>query len=146
MMETMSENADHHRNPPAPVLALVRDLMFISRIGGAANAAGVALTLHRDPAALTAAAAPADQQPPGPAARRLLVDLNLPGAVEAATHWKQLAAGREVVGFVSHVDTEAIARARAAGVDRVLARSRFVELLPELLVAPSAGPSAGPRD
>jgi hypothetical protein len=105
------------------VIALVRDLMFVSRIGGAAKTAGVAIKLVRDPSALSAAE-------PG---HRLIADLNLAGAIEAASRWKQAAPGREVVGFVSHVDTETIGRARAAGFDEVMARSRFVSVLPELL-------------
>jgi hypothetical protein len=72
----------------------------------------------------------------GEAGRRLVVDLNLEGAIPAAQAWKQ-AHGGEVVGFVSHTDARTIEQARAAGVDRVLARSRFVELLPELLTGES---------
>jgi DNA-binding NarL/FixJ family response regulator len=103
------------------VVALVRDLIFASKITATAAAAGVCVRLVRDPAGLGTK----------PAAR-LIVDLNLAGAIEAAQAWKRDAGG-EVVGFVSHVDTDTIDRARAAGVDRVLARSRFVELLPEIL-------------
>ena len=107
------------------VLVLVRDLMFSSRIAATARAADAPVTLYRDPAAL--AAAPA-------AAARLIVDLNLPGGIEAAAAWKQSSpATRHVVGFVSHVDADTIARARAAGIDQVLPRSRFVESLPDLL-------------
>ena len=103
------------------VIALVRDLIFASKITATAAAAGICVRLVRDPAMLGTDAAP-----------RLIVDLNLAGAIEAAQVWKHDAGG-EVVGFVSHVDTATIDRARAAGIDRVLARSRFVELLPELL-------------
>jgi hypothetical protein len=42
------------------------------------------------------------------------------------------------LGFVSHVDTATIQAARLAGVGSVLARSAFVEQLPQLL-ADSAG-------
>lgn len=109
------------------VLVLVRDLMFSSRISATARAAGVDVAIFRDPTQLAAT--------PG---RRLIVDLNLPGAIEAAAAWMRSPAGRGsapggVVGFVSHVDAETIARARAAGIDRVLPRSRFVETLAELL-------------
>ena len=107
------------QNPP--VLVLVRDLMFASRISGAAREAGVAVTMVRDPQAVA-----------GAAGGRLIVDLNQPGALEAAASWKQASAG-EVVGFVSHVDADTIGRARAAGIDRILPRSRFVELIPQLL-------------
>jgi PleD family two-component response regulator len=37
------------------------------------------------------------------------------------------------LGYVSHVDSETIAAARAAGVDQVMARSAFVERLAEIL-------------
>jgi hypothetical protein len=68
----------------------------------------------------------------GAEGRLLIVDLNQPGALEAAVAWKRNASG-EVVGFVSHVDAETISRAKSAGIDRVIPRSRFVEVLPELL-------------
>jgi hypothetical protein len=105
------------------ILALVRDLIFASRITATAAGAGVAVTLVRDPLVLEA-------QPP---ANRLLVDLNLAGAIEAAAAWMRANPGSDVVGFVSHVDKATIDHARASGIDRVLARSRFVEVLPELL-------------
>ena len=105
------------------VMVLVRDLMFSGRIGATARAIGAPVTLLRDPAALS-----------GRSAHRLIVDLNQPGALEAAVAWRQ-AGGGEVVGFVSHVDADTIARARAGGIDRVLSRSQFVNLLPELLRA-----------
>ena len=125
--------ADGPGDPP-PVLALVRDLIFASRIAGTARQLGIPLTVVRDPAALA-----------GAAGRRLIVDLNLPGGIEAATAWKQ-AAGGAVVGFVSHVDAATIHKARVAGVDRVMARSQFVQSLPTLLAAAPdlpAGPPAG---
>jgi hypothetical protein len=106
----------------APVLVLVRDLMFSGRIGATARALNAPVRMLRDPAGL--------EQLTGGV--RLIVDLNLPGALEAALAWKRASAG-EVVGFVSHVDAETIGRARAGGVDRVLPRSQFVNILPELL-------------
>ena len=109
---------------PRPVVVLVRDLMFSSRIAATARAADVPITLLRDPAAL------AD---PSPGPGLLIVDLNLPGAIDAAIQWKRSSPAREVVGFVSHVDAVTIAHARGSGLDRVLPRSRFVEELPKLL-------------
>ena len=106
---------------PLPILALVRDLLFASKITATAGSLGTCVQLVRDPAKLAEHAG-----------NRLIVDLNLAGAIEAAQAWKGVTGG-EIVGFVSHVDTATIDRARAAGVDRVLARSRFVELLPQLL-------------
>jgi hypothetical protein len=112
----MDEVAD-----PNLVLVLVRDLIFSSRIGATARAENRPVRILRDPAELRGA--------PG---RRLIVDLNQPGALDAAVEWKQASSG-DVVGFVSHVDAETIARARKAGIDRVLPRSRFVEVLSDLL-------------
>ena len=108
-----------------PTLVLVRDLIFTSRITATARAVGAVIRLVRDPRMLT------DE-----AGGRVIVDLNEHGALDAAVAWKQSAAqgeAREIVGFVSHVDADTIAKARDAGVDRVLPRSRFVAELEEIL-------------
>ena len=104
-----------------PVLVLVRDLMFSGRIGATARAMNIPVKMLRNAAALE-----------GANGRRLVVDLNQPEALEAAVAWKG-ATGGEVVGFVSHVDADTIARARAGGLDRVMPRSQFVNALPEVL-------------
>jgi hypothetical protein len=105
---------------PAPILLLCRDLMFVSKVTATARALGVAVQVIRD-------VAPLPQQ-----GGRLLVDLNQPGAVEAASAWKTATAG-QVVGFVSHIDTETIDKARSAGLDQVLPRSRFTATLEQIL-------------
>ena len=110
-------------NAGQPVLVLVRDLMFSGRIGATARAANVPVTFIRDPARLESETG-----------HRLIVDLGQAGALEAAAAWRERTAG-EVVGFVAHVDAETIRRARAAGIDRVLTRGQFVQVLPELLTA-----------
>jgi hypothetical protein len=112
---------------PLPVLVLVRDLIFASRIGAEAKARNVRVQMLRDPAALA-----------GCSGDRLIVDLNQDGAIDAAANWKRRTDG-EIVGFVSHVDAPTAARARAANIDHVLARSAFVQRLPELLLG-------GPHD
>jgi DNA-binding NarL/FixJ family response regulator len=103
-----------------PVLVLVRDLIFATKIRGTAEALGTPVKMLRDPATLA--------QHEG---KLLIVDLNLPGVIPAAAQW-QSHGDRRVVGFVSHVDAETIAAARAAGITQVLPRSKFVELLPSL--------------
>jgi DNA-binding NarL/FixJ family response regulator len=108
--------------PEPTVIALVRDLMFSSRITAEARAAGVTVRVLRDPAAL----AQTD-------ATLLLVDLNQTGALEPAAAWAQAQPGREVVGFVSHVDVETIEAAKQLGIQHVLPRSAFVRQLPGLL-------------
>jgi CheY-like chemotaxis protein len=107
-----------------PILVLVRDLMFSGRILAEARAAGVNVKVIRDPSAI-AKLENADSS-------LMIADLNLPGATAAAADWRLRTSGT-VVGFVSHVDAEAISQAKAAGLDQVLARSRFVTVLPELL-------------
>ena len=105
-----------------PVLAVVRDLMFVSKITGAAKAQGAAVKVVRDPVKLA-----------GEAGRMLIVDLNLPDAVDAASVW--LASSKvPSIGFVSHVDAETARKAREAGIETVMARSRFVDVLEELFV------------
>jgi hypothetical protein len=102
-----------------PILALVRDLMFSGRIAAEARAAGVNCKIVRDPAKLPAEGT------------LLIVDLNLPGAVEAAAGWQK--GGGVAIGFVAHTDEQIIAQARQMGIQQVLARGRFVQILPELL-------------
>ncbi len=108
-----------------PTLVLVRDLMFSSRISATAKAAGTPVEMLRDPLTLT-----------GREGHRLIVDLNQAGALEAAAAWKIGDASRQVIGFVSHVDGETIAKSRSSGIDRVMPRSQFVATLEALLREP----------
>jgi DNA-binding NarL/FixJ family response regulator len=110
---------------PLPILVLVSDLIFSSRISAEARAAASPIKMIRQPNLLA-----------GQPGRRLIVDLNLPGAIFAAAQWRKNCGG-EVIGFVSHSDLATIAEARTAGLDQVLPRSRFVEVLPELLKSPN---------
>ena len=110
--------------PLPPVIALVRDLMFSSKVTATARAVGSEVQIIRDPGKLI-----------GQTGRMLLVDLNLPGAIEAASMWKTENPSAQVVGFVSHVDTGTIQKAREAGLE-VMARSGFVEGLAGLLETP----------
>ena len=110
-------------DPSLPVLVLVRDLMFVSKITGAAKAQGATVKVVRDPAKLA-----------GESGRLLIVDLNQPGAIEAASTWVASSKAPSV-GFVSHVDADTARQAREAGIAKVMARSRFVESLEELFAA-----------
>jgi hypothetical protein len=104
-----------------PVLCLVRDLLFFSKIRSAAATAGLELKSVRDPSKLI-----------GEVGVGLLLDLNQEGALQAAIAWR-LQTSRPVVGFVSHVDIETIKAARVAGINRVLPRSQFEQNLPTIL-------------
>ncbi|HEY8470908.1 MAG TPA: hypothetical protein VIL18_14750 [Longimicrobiales bacterium] len=120
--------------PATPaVLALVADLIFASRIRGAAAAQGVPVQVVRSADELLARAR---ATPP----RLVLVDLEARAADPAGTIARLRAtpegAGVPIVAFGSHVNRDAIEAARAAGATRVLARSAFVRELPGLLANP----------
>ena len=110
-----------HSPPPQTLLILCRDLLFASKITAAAQAQGAPFKLLRDPAKLA-----------GEQGRKLILDLNQDGAIEAAVNWKRQTAG-QTIGFVSHVDALTIDRAKEGGIDRVLPRSQFVAHLCELV-------------
>jgi len=111
--------ASHSDRPP--VLILVRDLFFIAKITAVAKSLGASTRTIRDPNQLA-----------GADGRLVIVDLNLPGAIDAAAAWSKRM-NRPAVGFVSHVDAATIEAARSAGIHKVLPRSQFVLVLPDLL-------------
>ena len=109
-----------------PILAVLDDLMLTSKIKTAATQLGVAVTFAR-----SADAALAEMRKG--ATSLVIFDLNNPrtGPIAIVTAMKQdeTLASIPTVGFVSHVDAEAIDAARAAGVGDVLARSTFTQRL-----------------
>jgi CheY-like chemotaxis protein len=114
------------------ILALPADLMFASRIRATAQAVGVDVLVVAKPAALLDAA---KARPP----RLVLLDLDARGWDAAALvrdiRSDERTARARIVAFVSHVRQDAIEAARAAGADRVLARSAFVRELPTILAS-----------
>ena len=117
------------------VLVAVDDLLFSSRISTTAKAVGAAMKFTRSPEAVLSAAREATPS-------LVLLDLNSartrPLEIVAALKADPALAAVPTIGFVSHVDTATIEAARKAGVDRVLARSAFVEQLPRLLAGEDA--------
>jgi hypothetical protein len=101
-------------------LMLCRDLMFVGKVTATARATGTPVRVIRDVAKVPAEGT------------RLIVDLNEPGAIDAAKTWKGATAGA-VIGFVAHTDADAIAQARAAGFDQVMTRGQFTAKLEEIL-------------
>ncbi|HSJ14491.1 MAG TPA: hypothetical protein VK939_08750 [Longimicrobiales bacterium] len=118
-----------HNDKPL-VVAVTADLIFAARIRASAAAAGAEVHLVRageDVAGLVAGRAP----------QLVLLDLDARW-LDVAELIRQLKAEERtararIVAYGSHVREDAIAAAREAGADRVLARSAFVRLLPELL-------------
>ena len=112
------------------ILAILDDLMFTSKIKTTAAGLGVPVTFARSSeSALTTmrAGRPA----------LVILDLNNPRTdplgIVGAMKADAALSGIPTVGFVSHVQTELIEAARAAGVTDVVARSAFTMHLPEIL-------------
>ncbi len=110
------------------VIALIDDLMFLSRVREAARGLDVEVKALRQP--------PAEDVPD---ARLVIVDLDRFGDPETLRHLRSALGARPVIGFLSHVHADRARQAREAGCTRVLARSAFVQELPALL-STAAGP------
>ena len=106
---------------PRHAIALVRDLMFSSKIIATARELGIEVKIVRSP-----------EQVASFDGDLLLVDLSLAGAIQAAEQWKN-SSERKVIAFAAHVDTATLALAREAGFDQVLTRGQFSANLSELL-------------
>jgi CheY-like chemotaxis protein len=111
------------------ILAIIDDLFFLSKIQQTAKLQGVTV----EPVAPGRVAERAAQVQ----VRAFILDLNHQSgsALEILRAIKADAkiGATQVIGFVSHVQTQLAAAARAAGCDIVLARSTFSQRLPELL-------------
>ena len=114
----------------ARVVALMDDLFFQMKVAETAKQLGMELKV----------AATADslmqllQMEPAP--RLAIVDLNeRGGAIAAIERVRAGNSGVRMVGFLSHVQTELAAQARAAGCDEVMPRSSFTQNLAAILGA-----------
>jgi CheY-like chemotaxis protein len=115
----------------ARVLALVPDLLFGSRVQAALQGAGHDVELIAAPASVR------DRLDEPPTAAVLVVDLTSDEPDGAAVVRELAAEGRlastRTLGFFSHVDTETRERARQAGFDMVVPRSRMAREGAELV-------------
>jgi len=122
------------------VLCLVDDLIFSIKISTAAKALSAPVFFERSPD--MALARIREKQP-----SLVIFDLNSSKLrpLEIIAQMKADAALKTIrtLGYVSHVQTDVIAAARAAGIDEVLARSAFSERLGQILSA-SSTPGGGP--
>jgi CheY-like chemotaxis protein len=120
------------QRPGRSVLAFCADLLFTSKIDVTARGIGADVTFARS----------ADDIP-GRIARQapalVLVDLALKD-VDAAGLVRALRAVTDVpiIAFGSHVDVQALEKARSAGATQALPRSAFTRLLPEILAGEGA--------
>lgn len=119
-------------NPPpdgGPVgLLLSRDLIFTSKITGTARALGQRVMVAGNIALASSMIA---QWSPAV----VFVDLAAGDLVapEALMAFRASAPETPFVAFGSHVDTAALAAASAAGCDDVMPRSKFTNVLPDLI-------------
>ena len=112
-----------------PVLAVVTDIIFSSRIRAEARALGQSVQLVNKLDSLSAALAAS------PRPKLLLVDLNcqLPDPLEMIKAAAVMSPDCRIIGFYSHVQADLAKNAADAGAGKVLPRSRFVQQLPEIL-------------
>ena len=113
------------------ILCVMDDLMFSIKISSTAKAiGGIDVFFERSPDMVLPRIH--EKQP-----ALVIFDLNSarmnPLAALAAMKQDPGLAGIRTLGFVSHVDSETIAAARAAGIDQVLARSAFSAQLGSIL-------------
>lgn len=112
------------------ILAVLDDLMFMSKIKTAAGQLGVAVTFARS---ADAALAEMRKSPPS----LVILDLNnartSPLSIVAAMKQDPALSSIRTVGYASHVQVDVISAARQAGVDDVMARSAFTQHLAEIL-------------
>jgi CheY-like chemotaxis protein len=108
-----------------PLVVVVRDLVFRSKIHAAAERQGVPLRLA--PRGSTLAEAIAGLEHPV-----VLADLGEPGLLDQVRAVKGAGPVR-VIGYLGHLQEALMAQARAAGVDEVLTRGQFVTRLDSLL-------------
>ncbi|HEV2247785.1 MAG TPA: response regulator [Terriglobia bacterium] len=115
---------------PAIILAVVDDIFFLAKIQEAARHLGDVTVEPAAPDAL-------QEKLAGNAAHAVVVDLNHRSG-KAIAVLEQIrnhpsTGSIPVVAFVSHVQTDLVQAARAAGCGRVMARSAFSQQLPVLL-------------
>ena len=111
------------------VVLVCRDLLFVSKVDGAARAAG---TTVKTVGSCKAAAAWAG------AVRVAVVDLGLKPAAGEIAALRAACPGAKIVCFGSHVDVAALRAARAEGADEALPNSAFVQRLVEFVAAAPA--------
>lgn len=110
------------------VVALVEDIFFIAKMKETAKQTGVALETAGDAEALEQAARTDGTS-------LLIVDLNARGSIEAVEKLRAAGITLSVIAFFSHVQAELGERARAAGCQQVMPRSKFSRDLAEILSA-----------
>ncbi len=115
-------------------VAIISDMIFATRITGTAEKVGADCIIIRDQSGL-------QETLKSGKPRIVIVDMNCDGISpeEAIRTVKSHCPNSRVVAFFSHVQTELMEQAKAAGADDVWPRSVFVQRLPQLLEDVQAG-------
>jgi CheY-like chemotaxis protein len=110
------------------VVALMDDLFFQMKLAETAKHLGVELKVATNGDALLSLLEPAP--------KLVIVDLNARSQpIQAIERVRAGKNGVRIVAFLSHVQTELAAQARAAGCDEVMPRSSFTQNLASILSA-----------
>lgn len=119
-------SASHGRH--GPVAVLISDVYFATMVASTARKLDI-------PVSFVSPGEPIPQD-----ARLAIVDLQFPADWESAVR-EYANGGGEVVGFGPHVQGSLMKRARAAGCQRVMAKSKFVEEIPTIVASAQASSS-----
>jgi len=112
----------------ARVVAYIDDLFFQMKLAETAKQLGLEAKVASNAESLL--------QLLDPLPALVIVDLNARSSpLEAVQRLRAVEPNLRVVGFLSHVETELAAKARSAGFDEVMPRSRFSMHLPQILAA-----------
>jgi CheY-like chemotaxis protein len=126
------------------IVCVVDDLIFSIKISTAAKQLGVAMYFERSKQNVLQTIR--DKQP-----SLVIFDLNSGrlAPIDAIVAMKNDPTLQSIrtLGYVAHVDSETIERARAAGIDQVMARSAFSQRLGEILTGSGTpDPGSGERN
>jgi len=123
-----------------PLVAVLSDLIFETKIRSTAKSLGVAASIIRSAGELPGAL---DRVQPG----LVIVDLDSLGvsALEALNIAVSHSGRPHVVAFLSHVNVEFASRAKGAGANAVLPRSQFSDDLSQMVVRHCLGEPDTPR-
>ena len=121
---------------PRPVLAVIADLMFRAKIDDAARRMNVPLRVARSAEQLER------HLTSGLVPSVVVVDLEIEGVDPAAVIERlkrdPATGAAPILAFAGHTNATALRAGRAAGATRVMARSTFVDSLPEIMAAAAA--------
>jgi CheY-like chemotaxis protein len=128
-LKLLREGTDRNGMPKGLIVAIITDLMFTVKVQDAARRSEIPLVFAKTKNDVLG-------RGPEPTAAIILdLDLMSPDALTTLSELKQDEATKHipVIGFVSHVRADRIQGARELGCEVVMARSAFVQNLPELL-------------